>query len=475
MISGNWSRTVVIAAGLAGFAISIALGSRHGADPMYTAGPASFGAGCTACHPLNAGPGGVEIVEPPRRYRAGQTYELNVRVFDSQQAGAGFEISAEGPDAHRGTLLILDAMLTQFAGGDPDYVTHTGDGVDESVADWSTNGGAFEYAVGWQAPPADEGPVTFFVAGNAINNGTGFSGDRFYAGYATAHYAIPGDVDADTDLDLLDFATVQTCFGAASPLGGECQFVDMDDDDFISLDDAGDWVLDMTGPTAADPGEYVLADAVRGGSLYDNWWVVAGLPEPIGEHPLYPESGSQSGNTTFRCKECHGWDYQGADGAYGTGSHFTGIAGVLGTTLSSREVFDLLLAAPGELPNGHNMAAYGLTDRDLWDLVKFVREGVVDTDDFIDGTGAFPGDAFFGGFSYGLNCIYCHGENGDAINFGTPGEPEYIGTIANDNPWELLHKIRFGHPGSPMPATELLGWNDAGLVDLGAYCQFLPE
>ena len=84
------------------------------------------------------------------------------------------------------------------------------------------------------------------------------------------------------------------------------------------------------------------ADELRGGILYDKWWVVNHGSEPTGEHPLYPPAGQQSGSTTFRCKECHGWDYKGVDGAYGSGSHFTGIGGVFGTTMSAQELFDLI-------------------------------------------------------------------------------------------------------------------------------------
>jgi len=31
-------------------------------------------------------------------------------------------------------------------------------------------------------------------------------------------------------------------------------------------------------------------------------------------------SNTRSGKDTWRCKECHGWDYMGVDGAYGSGS-----------------------------------------------------------------------------------------------------------------------------------------------------------
>ena len=48
-------------------------------------------------------------------------------------------------------------------------------------------------------------------------------------------------------------------------------------------------------------------------------------PAPSGDHPMWArrpdaEANSRSGADTWRCKECHGWDYKGKDGAYAKGS-----------------------------------------------------------------------------------------------------------------------------------------------------------
>ncbi|MGE5123820.1 MAG: hypothetical protein ACM3H7_04830, partial [Acidobacteriaceae bacterium] len=74
------------------------------------------------------------------------------------------------------------------------------------------------------------------------------------------------------------------------------------------------------------------SSASRGGRLYDNWWVEAGVDEPTSDQPLWASqtTNTRSGSDTWRCKECHGWDYKGADGAYGSGSHMTGFPGVFG-------------------------------------------------------------------------------------------------------------------------------------------------
>ena len=49
----------------------------------------------------------------------------------------------------------------------------------------------------------------------------------------------------------------------------------------------------------------------------------------------------------------------------------------------------------------------------------------------------------------------------------------YVGTLANGNPWETLHKSRFGHSGSAMPSTIDLGWSVQDAVDVLAYAQTL--
>jgi len=467
---------IAIATGMA--ILPAAIASKSGADLGLSGGPAGFAQNCTACHDYNEGPGRVELFGVPQRYRPGVVYDLIVRVTDPEQKGAGFEISAENGVGHLGDFILQDAIRTRFAENDTtgDYVTHTRDGVDDSIDNWTTNLGSYEYHFGWQAPLTDVGLITFFTAGNAINDAAANNGDRYYADDATVGFARPGDADGDNDLDLLDLADFQRCFNGSDPAVGEgCEYLDFDDNGAVSLEDLADWVTVQTGPTAVQPAGFVLADAVRGGKLYDRWWLVNGAPQPTGDHPLYPKIGQQAGNVTYRCKECHGWDYKGLDGAYGSGSHFTGIGGVFGTTLSPRQIFDLLKADPATVPNGHNMDAYGMSDGDLWDVVKFTSVGVVDTDDYVGPGGSFIGDEIEGNINYNIVCSSCHGDDGTRMNFGTVPAPIYVGTVANANPWEFLHKVRFGHPGSPMPSTDLLRWSVQSAADIGVYAASLPQ
>ncbi|UCD75004.1 MAG: hypothetical protein JSV91_14600 [Phycisphaerales bacterium] len=221
------------------------------------------------------------------------------------------------------------------------------------------------------------------------------------------------------------------------------------------------------GPTAGN--------SIRGGRMWDKWWVVRGIDPPQGEHPLYPPDGQQSGSSTFRCKECHGWDYKGADGAYGEGSsHYTGIPGVFGSIMTPQEMFDLIKFA--DPPFGHGYGDYGLTNQDIYDLVDFLQTHIIDTDDFIDDAAAFIGDEAQGHYNYTeggmmMSCVDCHGVNGTNKNFGTPEDPEWVGTVAVHNPWELLHKIRFGQPGAMMPSWLHHGGSNQGAADIGVYAQ----
>jgi len=183
----------------------------------------------------------------------------------------------------------------------------------------------------------------------------------------------------------------------------------------------------------------------QGGRLYDKWWTVCGLDEPADTHPSYPAAGKQKGAATWRCKECHGWDYLGKDGAYRKGSHYTGIAGLERRAGTDPAAIVSILKDPTH--------RYGerLPDEALLRLAWFVSGGMIDSRGRIDpATKQVLGDPVGGRWLYGHNCIACHGADGQAMNFGSASEPEYLGTVAAENPWEALHKLRNGHPGAVM-------------------------
>ena len=206
----------------------------------------------------------------------------------------------------------------------------------------------------------------------------------------------------------------------------------------------------------------------RGGRLYDNWYATQDLDGPEETHPSWPASNSKSGAVTTRCKSCHGWDYRGADGKYGSGSYQTGIAGVMGY---SGNAADLAALLRGE---GHGFTEDMLPQEQVEYLSTFLTKGLVDMNAVIDfDTGDVKGDAASGAPVYQTTCAACHGFDGRALDWGDADEPGYVGTEANANPWEVLHKIRNGHPGVEMVALSAFPLQVS--VDVLAYTRTLPE
>lgn len=229
---------------------------------------------------------------------------------------------------------------------------------------------------------------------------------------------------------------------------------------------------------AASPASNVESVA-RGGLLYDMWWrVVPGASEPMSDQPLWSlqSTNKRNGSVSWRCKECHGWDYKGKDGAYGSGSRFTGFSGVWDA--AQKKSAEQLAASLRGAPNDKHNFSSVLRPADIADLANFLKNGLLDMGKHVDSKTRQPigGDAGRGKTLYAL-CGACHGPDGKNLNFGTEKSPEYVGTIAKANPQEFLHKTWLGHPGSnpPMPAALVMGWSTNQLVDVLAYSQTLPE
>ncbi len=236
----------------------------------------------------------------------------------------------------------------------------------------------------------------------------------------------------------------------------------------------------------------VTGNYLRGGRLYDRWWLEIAVSEPVTDHPLWAyrpdtQSNSSAGSATWRCTECHGWDYKGVGGEYGSGPHRTGIGGVLGTTLTVPALADLLREPPSNgggpgVPDGHDFGSV-LSEQDIDDLVAFTLAGAINTAPYLSpSTKLFVGDPVTGQAHYTSggtvsNCITCHGANGAAINFGTPQEPEFLGTAAVYEPSHFLHRTRMGFPGTPMIGWIANGGTNQGAADIGRYAQtsFPPD
>ena len=203
----------------------------------------------------------------------------------------------------------------------------------------------------------------------------------------------------------------------------------------------------------------------RGGQLYDKWYAVVGADKPATSHPLYPTDKKYANEpkSNWRCKECHGWDYRGADGAYSSGSHATGIKGIDGAAgRDTQEIIALLK---------DQKHGYGdlLSDDDLNDLAMFVSGGQIDMDSFIDRANKQPkgGDTERGAAYFNTVCAKCHGREGK-LPKGMKPFAKQMG-----NPWEVMHKILNGQPDEEMPALRAL--DRQIVVDIMSYMATLPE
>jgi mono/diheme cytochrome c family protein len=218
------------------------------------------------------------------------------------------------------------------------------------------------------------------------------------------------------------------------------------------------------------------ADVVRGAQLYDKWFAAVGVAPPDADMPIWSRqsTNTRSGPDTWRCAECHGWDYRGAAGAYGAGSHFTGFPDVmaLSTGMSLEEIIGHL---KGDKDQAHDFSAY-LDDTALAQLGVFLKYGTIDDTEFINPVSlqVVGGNVEQGERLYTSTCAECHGEDGKTIVFRTEGVNEYLGSVANRDPWRFLHRTRFGVAGTNMPVGLTLGWTPADGRDILAYAQTLP-
>lgn len=219
------------------------------------------------------------------------------------------------------------------------------------------------------------------------------------------------------------------------------------------------------------PTDQALWSVVRGGRLYDNWYKEIDRPAPTRPHPAYPRDRryANSAKASWRCKECHGWDYKGKDGAYGEGPHYTGIKGILG--MAGANLDEILAVLQNETHRYRGELDYrpAMDEHDLQDLANFVSKGQVDMDAFIERpTKKAKGDPVRREAFYATICASCHGLDGTKISTRRP-----LGEVATVNPWEALHNIVNGHAGVAMPPLRVLDDMDA-LVDILAYMQTLP-
>ena len=204
----------------------------------------------------------------------------------------------------------------------------------------------------------------------------------------------------------------------------------------------------------------------RGGRLYDKWYKVVGVDAPEQSHPAYPadKKYADKPKANWRCKECHGWDYKGANGAYAEGKHSTGIKGIDG----------MFGADPAKVVAVLKDSTHGydgkMEDQDFQDLAIFVSKGQVDMSKYIDYASKEPkgGNASQGAAYFNTMCFGCHREDGSR-----PKDMDKTLGAQMGNPQEVMHKILNGQPDEKMP--ELRALDRQIVVDLLAHIKTLPK
>jgi cytochrome b/mono/diheme cytochrome c family protein len=227
----------------------------------------------------------------------------------------------------------------------------------------------------------------------------------------------------------------------------------------------------MTGGPEQPSQLWILAS---GGRLYDRWYAALGKKGPTTNHPSWPaENTNISGADTWRCKNCHGWDYTGRDGHLKSGAGATGIRGVQRMRGRSVEAVVAILEN-----NTHQFTDDLIPGHAKRRLAAFISQGQHSVAQYLHPNGDSRGSATNGHNLFQTVCAACHGFDGKARKLGASADPSYIGkpiylgTKARNGPIEVLHKIRNGHPGAPMISLRGLGMQAAS--DVLAYVQQLP-
>jgi len=220
-------------------------------------------------------------------------------------------------------------------------------------------------------------------------------------------------------------------------------------------------VLLLAGCTFGVQAQEVESQIARGARLYDKFWAENKAAKPAADHPSYIKDGKYGKENSWRCKECHGWDYRGKDGAYAKGSHFTGFVGIQGAAGKEPATIAALLRN-----KTHGYTDAMLSAKDASDLALFVSRGQGNLARYLDAANKAKGDRARGATYFNTLCAGCHGEDGKKIKDGPP-----LGSVA-DNGAEMMHKLLNGQPGEAMPALRALDHQVA--ADIAVHLATLP-
>jgi cytochrome c2 len=199
----------------------------------------------------------------------------------------------------------------------------------------------------------------------------------------------------------------------------------------------------------------------RGARLYDKFFAENKTAKPTTDHPSYIKDGKYGKDASWRCKECHGWDYKGKDGAYAKGGHATGIKGINGAAGKDPAAIAAIFR-----DKTHGYSEAQLSAKDASDLALFVSKGQGNLAKYLDAANKAKGDGAKGEAYYNTLCAGCHGTDGKKVKDGPP-----LGSVA-ENGAEMMHKLLNGQPGEAMPALRALDHQIA--ADIAVHLVTLP-
>ncbi|MBK5214898.1 MAG: cytochrome c [Flavobacteriaceae bacterium] len=238
-------------------------------------------------------------------------------------------------------------------------------------------------------------------------------------------------------------------------------------------------------PIPADENQiaYDAADMINGSRLYNDFTKSeTGFVTP--NDPSVVLENITEYKDFYRCKQCHAWDQKARFASYINRAPNTTRPDVSSVQLTNLKYADISIlferikntggaavdparTADGTNPalGGNNHPDYGtiLSDALIWDLVKFLKEGALDTDELyaINTEGTYPtgsrtftdlgrnGNATSGHAFFAAKCASCHGADGTTIDIGG----KTLGNFTRSNPHEVQHKVVSGQLGSPMGST----------------------
>ena len=234
-------------------------------------------------------------------------------------------------------------------------------------------------------------------------------------------------------------------------------------------------------PSEPTSSPYDNASFSKGGIMYDKFWATeSGFDQTNANLATF-----KAHSDFFRCKACHGWDLLGNTGSYiGRGAKTTrpAVAGLnlyqIAKSKTAQELFDAMKKSTGRRDVSYDLTQYDptsnnttgdqmpnfsqiLTDAQIWDIVKFLKEGVFDVSQLYDATytGTYPtgsakysnigkdGNGTNGKSYFTQKCSSCHGADGRTITL----EGMTAGKFIRSKPNEVQHKVKYGQLGSAMP------------------------